>query len=613
MTSSATRWSRLAIWMALSAIAAAVCSINLPSARLDGEYLPMGNDSFYHARRILDAAQDPAAFYQFDTHIHAPEGSLLVWPWGYDYALAWLVRLGVHAGLSSDPMAILAWIPVAAVLFSMAALLAIARRLQLPASLTVLAGLCMALAPTTQDLHGIGKIDHHYAELIFILTALAAGLVLLDEPQRLRRAAALGLGLGVAPSIHNGLFILQLPLLACLFAFWLQRKRLPLRAAIVLAAVMVLATLAIAIPSLSFRQWRFEFYTLSWFHPYVACCSAAAITFMSWREISRQSLLILLGGSAVLLLPVLVELRMAQSFLAGSAFHLSDIGEMQSPLRLAQMFGVGFVSRSYSYLVWIAPLTATLCTMQCWRDRASTRLLFWVTALAGLGMLSLQQRLHYFGDFALYLPWLVALNDLALRRPQWRKRAFLGVSLALVLLYAPALRYQLTAPVPYAFDPSFQNLRPLLARMHTQCAREPGIVLADSDAGHFIRYYTQCSVIANNFLLTPQQFAKKDKTLHLFSLPASELLSAAPLVKYVLIRPLQIGPGPDGKLRYSFREREPRLAHDLLLGQDASIPSQYQLLDEVRFAQLGNAPYARLFAIQRTAETMPPTPPAQSE
>ena len=26
------------------------------------------------------------------TKIHAPEGSLLAWPWGYDYVMAWIVQ-----------------------------------------------------------------------------------------------------------------------------------------------------------------------------------------------------------------------------------------------------------------------------------------------------------------------------------------------------------------------------------------------------------------------------------------------------------------------------------------------------------------------------------------
>ena len=43
------------------------------------------------------------------------------------------------------------------------------------------------------------------------------------------------------------------------------------------------------------------------------------------------------------------------------------------------------------------------------------------------------------------------------------------------------------------------------------------------DSGHYIRYYTECSVMADNFLLTAQHMQKVDEAQRLFSLPAAEL------------------------------------------------------------------------------------------
>ena len=43
--------------------------------------------------------------------------------------------------------------------------------------------------------------------------------------------------------------------------------------------------------------------------------------------------------------------------------------------------------------------------------------------------------------------------------------------------------------------------------------------------GHYIRYYTDCPVIANNFLLTPQHFRKMDEVGALFSLSAATLVA----------------------------------------------------------------------------------------
>ena len=44
---------------------------------VDDVYLPVSHESFYHARRILDAVADPSAYYQLDASIHVPEGSWL--------------------------------------------------------------------------------------------------------------------------------------------------------------------------------------------------------------------------------------------------------------------------------------------------------------------------------------------------------------------------------------------------------------------------------------------------------------------------------------------------------------------------------------------------------
>ena len=168
------RFDWLAVWLLTGIVAALSCGMQFTAAHVGDQYVPVGNDSFYHARRILDTANDPAAFFQFDDKIHAPEGSLLVWPWGYDYALAMVVRAGVAVGLSSDPMAILAWIPLAAVFINIGLLILIARRLQLTPWPSAIAALCMALAPTTQLLHGPGELDHHFAELMFLLPIVIA-------------------------------------------------------------------------------------------------------------------------------------------------------------------------------------------------------------------------------------------------------------------------------------------------------------------------------------------------------------------------------------------------------------------------------------------------------
>jgi hypothetical protein len=515
--------------------------------------------------------------------------------------MATLTRVAMATGIASDPMAILTWIPVAAVFVSIGLLVLICRRLQLPAWPTAIAALCMALVPTTQLAHGPGEIDHHFAEMIFLLAALAGGLSWLQDSVSWRRAAFLGVVLGVAPAIHNGLFILQLPLLVATFAWWLQQRQMPMKSTLAFGGALPLATLAMLIPSLPFRLGHFEFYTFSWFHLYVAACTSAVMLMMSRLRFTRAGLAILMAAAAVLAIPFVRQLDVAGTFLAGTHPYFATINEMRSPAELAMKKGFLVVARIYSLLIYIAPATLVLCLVQGWRERASPRLLFWITSVLGLGLLSAQQRLHYFGGFALYLPWLILASEWANRRPELRRNIFLGASAAAVLFYFPVLRYQLIEPMAPANDAYFQGVRPLYGVLSEACARQPGMVLADSDAGHHIRFYTDCSVIANNFLLTPQHFAKIDEADHLFSLSAAQLAAQQPHIEYVLIRALAMRELDDGSVQYQlYYSHTSQLAAELLYSDPAHLPPNYTLLQEMSFK--GKAPYARLFRIEHPGQ-----------
>lgn len=595
------RWETLTICAAVSVIAVLTCSLSLPAAHLGSEYFPVGHDSFYHARRILDTVADPGAFYEFDPKIHAPEGSLLVWPWGYDYLMAWLVRAGVALGFDSEPIKILIWIPVAAVLISVGLLILISRRLSLSNWPVALAGLCMALAPTTQLLHGVGNIDHHYAELICILAALSAGLAWFRAPN-VTSGIALGAILGASIAIHNGLFVLQIPFLLTMFAGWLQQQRPALRPLVAFVVTLLAVTLAVLIPSAPFRLGKFEFYTLSWFHLYVAVGTAAATVLFARLPATRIGGAVIAVVGTALLMPLINEVRIAGSFLGGTLGNLHLVEETRSPVTAALQGSSRTLVGFYSWLIWLAPVTLVMCMIQCWRERSSPRLLFWITSAFGLAMLFTQMRMHYFGGFALYLPWLVLIQEYANRRTELATRTFLIATLSLLLAYIPQIRHALIDPLPRAADVWFERLHPIFAQMRKACAADPGIVLADSTAGHYIRYYTDCAVIANNFLLTKQQFDKFDEATHLLSLDPNELPKQAPYVKYVLVRAANIVRASDGEYAFSFFVTEaPRLATALLLGPPSAVPPQYQLIDQVRFeVRFENpeiVPYATLYKI----------------
>ena len=604
---STQRRGFLIAWLALSALAVGVCSLMWPAAHLGNEIVPVGNDSFYHARRILDTVRDLSAFYEFDSHVQAPEGSLLVWPWGYDYAMALIVRIGMSMGLAHEPIAILVWIPVVAVLGSIALILSIARRLQLSTWSCALAGLVVALSPLTQALHGTGNIDHHFAEYLFVLATLAAGLKWFADLSQQRAALLLGIVLGVAPAIHNALFVLQLPVLLAVLVLWLQDVRATPGAALKFAAALLVGTLAILAPSLPVREGLAAYYYLSWFHLYVAAGTALCVCFMAYQPCTRNTLLVLAGLGIAALVPLGHQILLAQSFLSGTLARLDSISEMMSIPKLVRVYGPGDTASRYSLLVYAWPLTFAYCLWQGWRRRAQGQVFFWICAVCGLALLLMQVRLHYFGSFALCIPWLIALEQLTARRdPPTQRRLMLAASLVLVLAYLPSLRYQIANPPPVANDNNFANIRPMLATLARACAEDPGIVLADHDLGHLIRYYTDCSVIANNFLLTEQHGAKIAEMEQLLETPAAALPTLAPFVKYVVVRPAYITDTPNGIALVSYATGTSRLLDDLLLKAAAEPPTEppaeYHLLHRVRVQRNRvEIPYARLYKIERPA------------
>ena len=596
------------LWLLIGAIGVWVCSFGLSMAHVGAEYVPVGNDSFYHARRILDTALDPSSFYQFDPKIHAPEGSILTWPWGYDYALGWLVRLGVKAGITREPMAFLAWVPPAAVVVSVALMMVITRRLSLSIWSTALAGLSVALSPLTPVLHEVGVIDHHWAEYIFVLATIGMGLKWFRQSENVGAAVALGILLGVAPAIHNGLFILQIPVLAFVFLWWLQDIHIPRRAALCFAGALLLATLAILIPSLPFRLGLFEFYTLSWFHLYIVAGTATAVVLMSVLPQTPRNL-VLLGVTAVLLLvPIGHQMYIVHGFLMGTIKRLDVIAEMQSLRQMAERNGgILYVSSMYTIFIWLWPVTVAFCAFRAWRERTSGRLFFWVCSICGLVLLPLQFRMHYFGSFALFIPWLVLAEDLARKWEPRRKLVLLLTSLTFLLMFSMSLRYSVPAALFLGVDDNFLPTVKVLKELQKACAKEPGIVLADNDAGHFIRYFTDCSVIVDNFLLTQQHADKIELFDHLMTLHADELPAAAPYVRYVFLRPVQIVPMENGQgFTYVSYSQAPKttLLSDLLLKPVSEVSSKYKLLNEVVMPSSDPKrplPFMRLFEVESRA------------
>ncbi len=592
---------RLLIWAFVSAIAFAV-QLNWMSATYtpDG-FVPVGNDSFYHARRIIDAARDPAGFYEFDRHIHAPGGSLLTWPWGYDYMLGAILRIGTHLGLAADPMKFLAYVPPFAVLITIGLTMAIGAGLGLSTWALLILALAVGLSPLTQGMHSIGSIDHHYAEYIVILAFMASALWWMRRPDSRAAAVAAATVLGLGPAIHNGLFALQVPLLLAAGICWIRGMSLPPRSVTAFGFGLMASTMAVLWPSLPFRLGMSEFYLLSWFHLYVAACTVIVMAFLAKTSFSVRSSLALAVLTILLAFPLARDALLAGAFVGKDADALEAIQEARSVWSLYQERGWSGVSAIYSALIFLAPLTWFGCAYALARSRDPRHVMVCVFVLLTLPLMLAQFRFQYYGSLAMYLPVLVyadragAVGD--------RRARMIAVTAAFALAYYPAVRYGLGGGQQLGNDVYYQLTRSIMPALRQACEDDSGIVLARSNDGHVIRYHTDCSIIANNFLLTQQHFDAVWRVHHLFNKSPQQLLDSAEPIRYVLVRARGIVlVRSDGSLGLVPYDEAPRvsdpLTDALLWGDVSKVPSSFRLLAEVNVPG-GAYQYARLWRIDR--------------
>ena len=592
--------------LAAASVIAIAAQLSWISASLtpDG-YVPFGNDGFYHARRILDAVVDPSAFYEFDERIHWPTGSLLTWPWGYDYFMAALVRGGMALGLAHDPMTLLVHIPVAAVVLSLSLLLVMARTLQLGTFPTAALLMTVAVLPLTGGLHGVGMIDHHWAEYVSVLAFVAATLAWARQPGSGLRAALLGVILGVAPAIHNGLFILQAVLLAWAVLIWWRKQPMPTRQGAIFGLALVFATLLVLLPSQPFQEGRFEYYLLSWFHLYVAGCTALLMNTLGRVTCSGRGVTVLAGLALLLGAPVLAMAWQLGSFVGKSDVALQGIIEAMNLLEMSRYLGIGVLLSYYSVFILLLPLIWLACWAGVWRTTDRRRAFVFVYGLLALPILLMQFRFHYYASTALFLLLALALDRALLRwSAVWMKWAA-AVALALALYPSASHTFKsLHAPGGETYYRFTAAMAPTFA---AACRQDPAVVLARPNDGHHLRFHTDCPVIANNFLLTPQHFEAFHRVNRLFELSPAELLEAEPELGYVFVRVrsalVQTEKGTQFVSRDDARVITSPLDDALLWGDPADLPPEFELIGELPGPL--DYPLVRVYRINRQAIQSP--------
>ncbi len=216
-----------------------------------------------------------------------------------------------------------------------------------------------------------------------------------------------------------------------------------------------------------------------------------------------------------------------------------------------------------------------------------------------------QLRMNYFGSYALYLPFIVVVDAWVHRQPKHALVVHGVASIILAAAFAPGITGLLFTRRALANDVYYQVTRQIYPALAAACKQDPGAVLAAPFDGHYIRYHTDCSVIANPFLVTPLNERKYNEELQLLKLPAAQLATAPAAIRYIFVRRANLFyTRPDGSTLTmpagNPEDPDLPLVQELLAAPADHLPPNLRLIKELHFTRDdGNPPYARLFALDR--------------
>jgi hypothetical protein len=598
-------WFRYTLlWIAGSA-ALVFASLGLiQAAYVDGHFIPSNPDAFYHARRILDAVMQDTSVIQFDPRIHAPEGSWLTWPWGFDQLLAKITRAFGPYPNEYAASKVLMNIPVAAAPIAVGLLLVLTRQLRFSGLQSAIAVVAFALLPAMFTLFAVGNVDHHFAEMLWLLMTVCASIWFFESRASLAPALVLAAVLGTAVAMQNGLFILQLIVLIPFGWRWLRGEELPeKRPVLVFAGALLAITLLMCVPSQPWRRGFFEFYTLSWFHTYIAFCTALVIVLMRFLRNRGWPLGIVAGVALLAAVPIVKIALFGSKFVSGDLESVGGVMEAMSPYRIYAMFGMEQSTRYTSWLMWLAGPAWLLNAWWAVRTRDTRLQVFALASVVFLALYQLQYRFGSLGSPFLLLTPLILVSQLEARWPARKIFAALGAVSLFVLAYIPtASAWHVTWA--RGGDPSYDRVRGVFPPLEAACAARPGIALALVNDGHWVTFHTKCPVIGDVFLLTEQHARKRAETEALFQLSPQQLLERRPDIRYVFVRHsvevgAPLGPGlPENPDLEEVRPYLWPLSQDLL-APEPKLPPQFHLVTQVS-TPAGRA-YARVYEIVRDA------------
>jgi len=479
------RWLAAAFFV----LALACRFLNAPYAFEGGKPRIAPVDELYHWKRMAYSAAHFPHVLEFDRD-RGVSGAFCPWPPLYDVAGGGAARL-LGGTTSDEVLARIIWFPpILFALFTGIAVLILARRSMLVATIT---GIALATSPFLVTTSWIGSIDHHFLEPVLtfaILGATCLGIRAETRREKIRAGILLGIAITAAMFVQTALLIAAALAFVVLF---FASDGIAATCGFSIAAIAVAIYRLTRAPDFPDNQWFLGWTHATLFAAAAIACAAIAVGRSAGGPPAgppparRRVLALLIGAIIAIAIPtVRASLFTGSHFLGGDRW-LRTIQEFQ-PLWRAR--GDDLVSdvaglSGGAILVWFLAIRAI-------KTRDTVRLTIAIFAIAYFALTITSRRF-----------WIVAIPLLALAGAIYvpliaRKR--LAILAALVIALPPPLQFAGWLMTPQSIPPNQQQWIRATSFIATL---PPGRVLGPWSMGHAIDVEGRHPVVLDNFGTMP--------------------------------------------------------------------------------------------------------------
>jgi asparagine N-glycosylation enzyme membrane subunit Stt3 len=476
---AASRFLRFATPLGLLALAIAVRILAWREVLTDGRILPVGNDAYYHLRRIAYSTFRFPEFLEFDPYINFPFGAKSIWSPLFDWVVALSLRPFVRPigqGGLEDLERFAMWVPPLLGAATVVAAYFLTKRF-FGYGAALVAGVSLSLLSGHVWYSQLGFLDHHAAVALSTTGLLAACMALLSADARGLRirarlhavllGGAIALALLVWPGclIHVAIAEAGLGLHLLLRTDRSAAKRFAGRLS--LAHSVAFAGVAPFALGNHWPQWgEFSPLVLTSFQPWmlggIAFGTAACAGLWTWprfgtdrlrRAVSFGAVVCLVLAASGLLMPgLLTGARDAWTWLAREEPFQALVSESLPLLWTGESVSwkVALVRLSLFFPLFPLALVALARSLRGAEERSALWLLLgWSAALC---ILTLLQR-RFFNSFSVSLAvvlgacaplayrWIASMGSPVPRRRTARAVTGAGLALLLVPTMLPYLRH----------------------------------------------------------------------------------------------------------------------------------------------------------------------------